>query len=207
MRPARLRRTQTAHNLNVSKNFRRSENNSFNSSISEESKQSKFGVDSKQCFVSSKESPSHSSLSRPITINNSKGNTTTNGGGAMNSPSLSKFHDYNSIDSKDSNTIGGKFKPATDHEKSNSNNSCGGASNVLTKQPPQLQHSLSTISNETLIVGSRKIGRRASTISKTEFRQREAMWDLFQSENAFLIDHLMVIKHVSQKYPCQLSET
>ena len=207
-RPLRLRRTQTAHNLNVSMKLKRSQDNSFNTSISEENKQSKFGVDSKQGFISSKESPLHSSLSRPITINNSKGNTTTNGGGALNSSSLSKTNGCNSIDLKDSNIIsGGKFKPVTDNEKSNLNNSCGGASNVLTKQPPQLQHSLSTISNETLIVGSRKIGRRASTISKTEFRQREAMWDLFQSENAFLIDHLMVIKHVRAIYVKRSSST
>ena len=182
----RLRRTQTAHNLNVPK--KSFELKPTNTSISEESKQNKLGFDSKQSFVSStKESPSHSSLSRPITINGNRGNSNTNGGaGPMNSPSLSKNNEFHSLDTKD---LGGKYKPTkVDLEMNN-----------VTKQPPQLQHSLSTISNETLIVGANrfKIGRRASTVSKTEVRQREAMWDLFQSENAFLIDHLMVIKHVS----------
>lgn len=32
---------------------------------------------------------------------------------------------------------------------------------------------------------------------KTEHRRREALWDLFQSECAFLYDHLMVLKNVS----------
>ena len=32
---------------------------------------------------------------------------------------------------------------------------------------------------------------------KSEQRRREALWDLFQSECAFLYDHLMVLKNVS----------
>ena len=69
-------------------------------------------------------------------------------------------------------------------------------SNSNTTKMHQLQTSISSVSD---LVGNHRfrIGRRASTISRTELRQREAMWDLFQSENAFLIDHLMVIKHVS----------
>ena len=35
------------------------------------------------------------------------------------------------------------------------------------------------------------------SISK-EHKRREAVWDLFQSEIMFLVDHLMVLKHVSQ---------
>ena len=43
------------------------------------------------------------------------------------------------------------------------------------------------------------IGRESIT-SKSEIKRREAVWDLFQSENAFLIDHLMVLKNVSFCY-------
>ncbi|XP_071538498.1 uncharacterized protein [Panulirus ornatus] len=35
-----------------------------------------------------------------------------------------------------------------------------------------------------------------ATINKTETKRREAVWDLFQSECAFLYDHLMVLKNV-----------
>ncbi|KAK4324908.1 hypothetical protein Pmani_004494 [Petrolisthes manimaculis] len=35
-----------------------------------------------------------------------------------------------------------------------------------------------------------------ATITKTETKRREAVWDLFQSECAFLYDHLMVLKNV-----------
>ena len=38
-------------------------------------------------------------------------------------------------------------------------------------------------------------GREA--VSRNEAKRREAVWDLFQSETAFLLDHLMVLKHVS----------
>lgn len=34
------------------------------------------------------------------------------------------------------------------------------------------------------------------TVSRNEAKRREAVWDLFQSETAFLLDHLMVLKHV-----------
>jgi len=34
-------------------------------------------------------------------------------------------------------------------------------------------------------------------LTETERKRREAVWELFQSECVFLIDHLMVLKHVS----------
>ena len=61
-------------------------------------------------------------------------------------------------------------------------------------------HSSSIPSSDIMGNSLLRIGRRASTISRTEFRQREAMWDLFQSENAFLIDYLMVLKHVRKRF-------
>lgn len=36
-----------------------------------------------------------------------------------------------------------------------------------------------------------------ASMNKTETKRREAVWDLFQSECAFLYDHLMVLKNVS----------
>ncbi|CAB4058100.1 unnamed protein product [Lepeophtheirus salmonis] len=38
--------------------------------------------------------------------------------------------------------------------------------------------------------------RKCSDISRAEIKRRDAIWDLFQSENNFLIDHLMVLKNV-----------
>jgi len=35
-------------------------------------------------------------------------------------------------------------------------------------------------------------------ISETERKRREAVWELFTCECNFLIDHLMVLKHVSR---------
>ena len=35
------------------------------------------------------------------------------------------------------------------------------------------------------------------SLTETERKRREAVWELFQSECVFLIDHLMVLKHVS----------
>ena len=37
----------------------------------------------------------------------------------------------------------------------------------------------------------------AADVSETERKRREAVWELFRSECVFLIDHLMVLKHVS----------
>jgi len=35
-----------------------------------------------------------------------------------------------------------------------------------------------------------------SVLSENERKRLEAVWELFQSETVFLIDHLMVLKHV-----------
>jgi len=35
-------------------------------------------------------------------------------------------------------------------------------------------------------------------VSETERKRREAVWELFRSECVFLMDHLMVLKHVSE---------
>jgi len=39
------------------------------------------------------------------------------------------------------------------------------------------------------------------SLTETERKRREAVWELFQSECVFLIDHLMVLKHV-RLYSC-----
>jgi hypothetical protein len=33
-------------------------------------------------------------------------------------------------------------------------------------------------------------------LAENERKRREAVWELFQSETVFLVDHLMVLKHV-----------
>ena len=38
--------------------------------------------------------------------------------------------------------------------------------------------------------------RRPLKVRETERKRREAVWELFQSECIFLIDHLMALKHV-----------
>ena len=42
-------------------------------------------------------------------------------------------------------------------------------------------------------------------ISEIERKRRETVWELFKSECVFLIDHLMVLKHVSSVVPKNLS--
>ena len=37
-------------------------------------------------------------------------------------------------------------------------------------------------------------------LTRAEVKRREGVWDLFQSELVFLIDHLMVLKNVSQHF-------
>ena len=37
---------------------------------------------------------------------------------------------------------------------------------------------------------------RGETVARQEQKRREALWDLFQSEIVFLLDHLMVLRHV-----------
>ncbi|XP_049954656.1 pleckstrin homology domain-containing family G member 7-like [Schistocerca serialis cubense] len=49
---------------------------------------------------------------------------------------------------------------------------------------------VSTLSEKDLLVSP------VSTTSRIESKRREALWDLFQSECAFLYDHLMVLKNV-----------
>lgn len=49
---------------------------------------------------------------------------------------------------------------------------------------------VSTLSEKDLLVSP------GSTTSRVESKRREAVWDLFQSECAFLYDHLMVLKNV-----------
>lgn len=44
----------------------------------------------------------------------------------------------------------------------------------------------------------------AADLPETERKRREAVWELFTSECVFLVDHLMVLKHVSQLF--QLTE-
>ena len=39
-------------------------------------------------------------------------------------------------------------------------------------------------------------------ISETERKRREAVWELFTSECVFLVDHIMVLKHVSVVSHC-----
>ena len=39
-------------------------------------------------------------------------------------------------------------------------------------------------------------GESVSMLSENERKRLEAVWELFQSETVFLIDHLMVLKHV-----------
>ena len=63
---------------------------------------------------------------------------------------------------------------------------------------PQLVHSMTFTANE-LDPSNRFCGRGEST-ARQEQKRREALWDLFQSEIVFLLDHLMVLRHVSQSF-------
>lgn len=58
-----------------------------------------------------------------------------------------------------------------------------------------LVHS-STFTAKDIDPNSRFLTGRDS-FSRNEVKRIEAVWDLFQSETAFLLDHLMVLKHVS----------
>lgn len=49
---------------------------------------------------------------------------------------------------------------------------------------------MQTLSEKSLLVSP------VSITSQGEYKRREAVWDLFQSECAFLFDHLMVLKNV-----------
>lgn len=48
-----------------------------------------------------------------------------------------------------------------------------------------------------LIAGKDKDEGEGSSLSDSERKRREAVWELFKSELVFFLDHLMVIKHVS----------
>ena len=61
-----------------------------------------------------------------------------------------------------------------------------------------LVHS-STFTAKDIDPNSRFLTGRDS-FSRNEVKRIEAVWDLFQSETAFLLDHLMVLKHVSTYY-------
>jgi hypothetical protein len=62
-------------------------------------------------------------------------------------------------------------------------------------QKPQLVHSMTFTANE-LDPSNRFLGGKEAS-ARQEVKRKEALWDLFQSEIAFLLDHLMVLKHVS----------
>ena len=199
----RLRRTQTAHNLDASikKSFevsnKRTPENSLNMVTASDTRRNRVtsvGDTKNSPNASSKESPSRASLSQAYGMNVK--NTSNINTGAASSSNLSKTPENfpSSSECTDSTTNHAPIsitqnKHASDQETNIPN------SPLQEKQQPQ-NSSIST-SSDLLPINRFRIGRRASTISRTEQRQREAMWDLFQSENAFLIDHLMVIKHVS----------
>ncbi|PSN56325.1 hypothetical protein C0J52_07507 [Blattella germanica] len=62
-----------------------------------------------------------------------------------------------------------------------------GLDRTLPMKPSPL---VTTLSEKDLLVSP------GSTTSRAESKRREAVWDLFQSECAFLYDHLMVLKNV-----------
>ena len=198
----RLRRTQTAHNLDASikKSFevsnKRPPENNLNMVTASDTRRNRVTSvsDTKNSpNASSKESPSRASLSQAYGMKNT---SNINHGCAASSSNLSKTPENfpSSSECTDSTTNHASISiPENRHVSDQETNIPN--SPLQEKQQPQ-NSSIST-SSDLLPINRFRIGRRASTISRTEQRQREAMWDLFQSENAFLIDHLMVIKHVS----------
>lgn len=48
-------------------------------------------------------------------------------------------------------------------------------------------------------------GAASVVVSKQEAKRKDAVWDLFQSEIAFLVDYLMVLKHVSTNLTLPMS--
>ena len=197
----RLRRTQTAHNLDASikKSFevsnKRTPENNLNMVTASDTRRNRVTSvsDTKSSpNASSKESPSRASLSYGMNVKNASNINT----GAASSSNLSKApeHFASASECTDS-TINHASISITENKHASDQETNIPNSPLQEKQQPQ-NSSIST-SSDLLPINRFRIGRRASTISRTEQRQREAMWDLFQSENAFLIDHLMVIKHVS----------
>ena len=59
----------------------------------------------------------------------------------------------------------------------------------------ELVHSMTFTANE--LDPSNRFCGRGDYAAKQEQKRREALWDLFQSEIVFLLDHLMVLRHVS----------
>ena len=59
---------------------------------------------------------------------------------------------------------------------------------------PQLVHSMTFTAPE--LDPSNRFCGRGETVARQEQKRREALWDLFQSEIVFLLDHLMVLRHV-----------
>lgn len=195
----RLRRTQTAHNLDASIKrsfeFKRTQENQININAIE----SRVGnlvssSDNKKYLASTKESSSHTPLSPPSSeILKSNSNTD---GNAFNSSKLSKNQNIDQL-SIDAGDPANNFTVASIPQCTELCQQEKDIQNIALKQQQQYSSSTST---DNMTNSRFRIGRRASTISRTELRQREAMWDLFQSENAFLIDHLMVLKHVSRTF-------
>lgn len=65
---------------------------------------------------------------------------------------------------------------------------------VLPLKPSPL---ISTLSEKDLFGSKEQLASPVSTVSRNECKRKEALWDLFQSECAFLYDHLMVLNNVS----------
>lgn len=65
---------------------------------------------------------------------------------------------------------------------------------VLPMKPSPL---ISTLSEKDLFGSKEQLASPVSTVSRNECKRKEALWDLFQSECAFLYDHLMVLNNVS----------
>ena len=200
----RLRRTQTAHNLDASikKSFEvsnkgRTPENGLNMVTASDTRRNRVTSvsDTKSSpNASSKESPPRASLSQAYGMNVK--NTTNINTGAASSSNLSKTPENfaSSSECTDSST---NHTPISITQNKHASDQETNIPNSPLQEKQQLQNSSMSTSSDLLPINRFRIGRRASTISRTEQRQREAMWDLFQSENAFLIDHLMVIKHVS----------
>ena len=194
----RLRRTQTAHNLDVSMKksfeFKRPQEYQVNMSTNgTENKNLKLGSgsDNKKGLLTIKDSPSNTPMSQPASVN-LKVNVNTNGTSISSSSPL-KHTNTDSPETRDPTINNPVSKTSIPENKEMQDKEKNLSGSVMKNQLPT-----STSTSSDLVGNNRfRIGRRASTISRTEQRQREAMWDLFMSENAFLIDHLMVLKHVS----------
>ena len=74
---------------------------------------------------------------------------------------------------------------------------------IVSPRPPQerVSSARGALKSSGSTVESAGVERAHETLraglSRNETKRREAVWDLFQSECAFLYDHLMVLKNVS----------